>query len=56
MAGAGSDTGSAFEHTVDITCLWLPCLSSHGHVLNDQLKTIQVHGNSEDQPTVVVYK
>lgn len=57
MAGAGSGTGSAFEHTVDSAVrgfhiyqdIWTP-------VLNEQLKTIQEHGNSKDQFAVAVYK
>ena len=57
MARAGSGAGSAFEHTVDSAVrgfhvhqdIWTP-------VLNEQLKTIQEHGNSEDQFAVAVYK
>ena len=57
MAGARNGIGCAFEHTIDSALrgfhvyqdIWRP-------VVNEQLKTIQEHGNIEDQFSVAVYK
>ena len=54
---ATNGIGCAFEHTIDSAVrgfhvyqdIWRP-------VLNEQLKTIQDHGNIEDQFSVAVYK